>query len=272
MISDDLVLAQLDRLAGVLDERGHVAGQVVLARAPPDHQRRVAAGADDHAGRVGVDREQRERALEPPADPAHRLGERALRPVPRGGRRPPRAGASSPASRWAAHSVSVSLANSTPSASSSARSRAKFSMIPLWITATRPLVDRCGWALRSVGPPWVAQRVWPMPVVPLLMSAMTSSAPSVEGLLEIGQLAGALAGQQLAARRPSRPRPSRSPGTPAAAGRRPRCRAPVGRRRTPRFRTWLAASGPSLISCCAVVPLSRTDDLRDFRLDYARLG
>jgi hypothetical protein len=24
----------------------------------------------------------------------------------------------------------------------------------------------CGWALRSVGAPWVAQRVWPMPIVP----------------------------------------------------------------------------------------------------------
>ena len=26
--------------------------------------------------------------------------------------------------------------------------------------------DTCGWALRSLGRPWVAQRVWPMPVVP----------------------------------------------------------------------------------------------------------
>ena len=48
---------------------------------------------------------------------------------------------------------------------SSARSAAKFSMIPLWITATEPSADRCGWALRSVGPPWVAQRVCPMPMV-----------------------------------------------------------------------------------------------------------
>lgn len=62
--------------------------------------------------------------------------------------------------------MSVSLVNWTPSASSSARSFAKFSMMPLWITATRPSGETCGWALRSVGPPWVAQRVWPMPVVP----------------------------------------------------------------------------------------------------------
>ena len=62
--------------------------------------------------------------------------------------------------------MSVSLVNSTPSASSSARSLAKFSMMPLWITATRPSAGECGWALRSVGPPWVAHRVCPMPVVP----------------------------------------------------------------------------------------------------------
>ena len=84
--------------------------------------------------------------------------------------------------------MSVSLANSTPAASSSARSRAKFSMIPLWITATLPLVDRCGWALRSVGPPWVAHRVWPIPVVPLLMSAMTSSPPSVRAFSRLESL------------------------------------------------------------------------------------
>jgi len=78
--------------------------------------------------------------------------------------------ASSCSSRWAAHSVSVSLTNSTPAASSSARSVAKFSIMPLWMMASRPLRERCGWALRSVGLPWVAHRVWPMPVVPVLMA------------------------------------------------------------------------------------------------------
>ena len=73
---DDLVLAQLDRLAGVLDERGDVAGEVVLAGAPADHERRVAARADHRVRLVGVDGEQRERALQPAADPAHRLGQR----------------------------------------------------------------------------------------------------------------------------------------------------------------------------------------------------
>ncbi len=73
--------------------------------------------------------------------------------------------------------MSVSLANSTPASSSSARSLAKFSMMPLWMTATRPSAAWCGWALRSVGPPWVAQRVWPMPVGPSPMPSPLS--PSV---------------------------------------------------------------------------------------------
>ena len=39
-------------------------------------------------------------------------------------------------------------------------------MMPLCTTATRPDSSVCGWALASVAGPWVAQRVWPMPVVP----------------------------------------------------------------------------------------------------------
>ena len=69
-------------------------------------------------------------------------------------------------SRCAMHSVSVSDANVCPSFSSRARSGRKFSMIPLWITATRPVQSTCGCALRSVGAPWVAHRVWPKPTVP----------------------------------------------------------------------------------------------------------
>jgi len=42
----------------------------------------------------------------------------------------------------------------------------KFSMIPLWMTTTRPEASRWGWAFSSDGRPWVAQRVWPMPVRP----------------------------------------------------------------------------------------------------------
>ena len=53
---------------------------------------------------------------------------------------------------------------SRPCALSSSLSSAKFSMMPLWIRASWPSSARCGCAFWSVGPPWVAQRVWPMPV------------------------------------------------------------------------------------------------------------
>ena len=64
---------------------------------------------------------------------------------------------------WATTSVSVSETSSRPAASTSSRSGRKFSMMPLWTTARWPA--RWGWALAVVGPPWVAQRVWPMPAV-----------------------------------------------------------------------------------------------------------
>ena len=77
-------------------------------------------------------------------------------------------------------------------ASHSARSAAKFSMIPLWITATVPSAERCGWALRSVGPPCVAQRVCPIPIV------AAGSGLLGQHLLQVGQLAGLLGRAQLA--------------------------------------------------------------------------
>ena len=79
------------------------------------------------------------------------------------------------ATRCTATSVSVSLANSTPAASSSRRSAAKFSMIPLWTTAILTAASLCGWALRSVGRPWVAQRVWPTPECPLSAAGSVAS-------------------------------------------------------------------------------------------------
>ena len=39
-------------------------------------------------------------------------------------------------------------------------------MMPLWTIAMRPDESTCGCALMSVGAPWVAQRVWPMPTRP----------------------------------------------------------------------------------------------------------
>ena len=82
----------------------------------------------------------------------------------------------------AATSVSVSLRNVCPSASSSFLSSEKFSMIPLWMTASSSWSARCGWAFASVGPPWVAHRVCPMPVVPSGSGWSTRSSRSTASL------------------------------------------------------------------------------------------
>src|SRR5579885_925956 len=66
--------------------------------------------------------------------------------------------------RWARTSLSVSERSSWPAETSSSPSSTWFSMIPLWMRASRPVQSVWGWALRSVGPPWVAQRVCPIPV------------------------------------------------------------------------------------------------------------
>src|SRR5215203_1263744 len=51
-------------------------------------------------------------------------------------------------------------------------------MIPLWITATRPEQSRWGWALRSVGCPWVAHRVCPIPLNPDRASSLPRACSS----------------------------------------------------------------------------------------------
>ena len=40
-------------------------------------------------------------------------------------------------------------------------------MMPLWTTTMRPVQSRWGCAFSSVGRPWVAQRVCPIPYVPV---------------------------------------------------------------------------------------------------------
>ena len=85
--------------------------------------------------------------------------------------------ASSASSRCATTSLSVSDTSSWPLAAISARRAAKFSMIPLCTTASWPPQSVCGCAFGSVGGPWVAHRVCPMPTWPrsggLLASAST---------------------------------------------------------------------------------------------------
>ena len=66
-----LVLAELDGLPGVRDERGDVAGHEHLAIADADHQRGVAARRDQHLGGVDVHRDQGERAVQGAADGGH---------------------------------------------------------------------------------------------------------------------------------------------------------------------------------------------------------
>jgi hypothetical protein len=56
----------------VLDEGGDVGSEEVLALAETDHERRVAAGADDESGLVAVHREERESAVEARDDGAER--------------------------------------------------------------------------------------------------------------------------------------------------------------------------------------------------------
>jgi len=75
--------------------------------------------------------------------------------------------ASSAAIMCASASVSVSLTSFTPLAWSWSRRNSAFSMMPLWTTAMRLCASVWGCALVSFGSPWVAQRVWPRPMVDL---------------------------------------------------------------------------------------------------------
>lgn len=76
--------------------------------------------------------------------------------------RSPCPAASSASTRCAITSVSVSEASTWPFATRAAASSRWFSMIPLCTMATFPVQSTCGWALRSVGAPCVAQRVCPI--------------------------------------------------------------------------------------------------------------
>ena len=144
--------------------------------------------------------------------------------------------ASCSSSSWAATSVSVSETRPSCSESASirARSSAKFSMIPLCTSATRRPKPRCGCALTSLGAPWVAQRVCPMPVVDVAAArrrwpsrGWRACRPSSRPPCRVGH--------------DGRSRRSRSRGTPAAAARRVRRPGPAWPRRTRRSRTWAAS-------------------------------
>ena len=62
---DGLILAELDCLASVLDERGDIGAHEHLAVSHPEHQRRRTPRGHDGARLVGMGKDQREVTLEP---------------------------------------------------------------------------------------------------------------------------------------------------------------------------------------------------------------
>ena len=74
-----LVLAELDGMAGVFDERGHVRPNEHLAVADPEHQRCRPAGGHDGARLIGVREHQGEVALQPAQHRQHGSDEIACR-------------------------------------------------------------------------------------------------------------------------------------------------------------------------------------------------
>ena len=70
-------------------------------------------------------------------------------------------------------------------------------MMPLCTTAIRWPVSTCGWALRSLGAPWVAHRVCPMPVCPASGRRAAAGQPVQLGV-QVLDPAGLLGGPQLA--------------------------------------------------------------------------
>ena len=169
---------ELERLAGVRDEGRDVGAEEVLAVAEADHQRGVAAGADDHVGVVGVHGEQRERALEAAADRAHGVGQVA------------EVGVGLP-TRCAATSVSVSERELDALGQQLGLERRE--------VLDDAVVDQRERARRrsGAGARWRrwGRRGWPSgcarsPVTP------AGSGCSVELLVEVGQLAGVLGDAQ----------------------------------------------------------------------------
>ena len=146
-----VAVLQIAHRVGEGRERDRVRAEIHRVVAEADRERRALAGADQQIFFAGKQEREREGAAQP--------RQRRLRPP-----RPANGPASiSSVTRCATTSLSVSVANLAPLASSSRRNSLKFSMMPLCTTASRSVA--CGCALVSFGRPWVAQRVWPMPIV-----------------------------------------------------------------------------------------------------------
>ena len=131
-------------------ERNRVGAEIHLAVAVADRERRALAGADQQVFLAGEQEGERERAAQPRQRGLHRLDRRLALVHLVGDEMRDHLG------------VGFARGTSAPFFSSSSRSSRKFSMMPLCTTAS--LSVACGCALFSVGLPWVAQRVWPMPI------------------------------------------------------------------------------------------------------------
>ena len=164
----------------------------------PDHQRRVAPRADHHVRRVGVRRDQGERALEPAADLPHRLGEVAAAVACR----------VASSSRCATTSVSVSELSSCPRS-------LELGPQPREVLDD-PVVDhgdRAGAVDVRVGVAVVGRAVGGPAGVPDAGGGRQRVVGSALSRLTSLPARFAVASPPSASRRP---RPSRSPGTPAA--------------------------------------------------------
>ena len=221
---DELVLAQLDGLAGVLDERGDVGGDEVLALPDPDDQRRRPARGDDGVRLVGVRHDQRERAFEPPADGGDAGGE-----VPLGVALGVGAGdevrgglAVGVAGHLDAVGLQLGAQGGEVLDDAVVHDGDALRGVPVRV---RVAVDR-----RAVGrPAGVAHAGGAGEAVP---------ADLVELGFQVGQAPRlALDGQRRRRRRGRRHRPSRTRGTPSAGARRGRRPEPGGARHIPRFHT-----------------------------------
>ena len=69
VMRDQLILAELNRLAGVLDERRHIRCDEVFSLPDTDDQRRVAPSSHHRVGLLTVDRYEGERATQPAGTP-----------------------------------------------------------------------------------------------------------------------------------------------------------------------------------------------------------
>ena len=153
---DEVAVLEEDEVARVREERRRVGGDEVLPLAEAEDDRRPALGDVEDVRLVGREDDDGVHPRHPREDRPDDLAERRARRV--GARGADRLG----------DDLGVRLrregdARARRSAFLSGR---KFSMIPLWMTTTRPEASRCGWAFSSEGRPCVAQRVWPMPVRP----------------------------------------------------------------------------------------------------------